>query len=285
LRETSSDDALTVERFACQLSLPLDVIRVDVDEWRAAIGQGVEAAARAARYAALARVADAWGTGWIAVGHTLDDQAETVLLRLARGSGLDGLSGMRTRSSRSVPLDPAGSRQATIMIIRPLLGVRRSEIEAYAAEHGLVPVEDESNVDPRFRRNAIRHEVIPALERIVPGARASIARNAELLADDADLLNELATAAITRCCRTAGNAIRLDRSAFRAEPPALQRRMVRLAIQTVAGEIELSRERIEAVRTAALRGVVAKRIEIGRGFSALVERDVVLIGPDDRLEP
>ena len=284
LRTGSADDARQVEQIAQKLALPLDVIPVDVDEWRAALGQGVEAAARAARYAALARAASAWGTEWVAVGHNLDDQVETMLLRLARGASPDGLAGMRAVSSRSIPLDPTGEARATIKLVRPLFGVRRSEIEAFAAEHRLVPVVDESNADPRFRRNAIRHEVIPALERIVPGASASIARNADLLADDVDLLNELAIAAFNSCCRRSGGIIQLEREAFRDQPPAVQRRIVLLAVRAVSDGMELARERVETLRTAALSGRVSSRIEIGRDIAALIDYDTVFIGSVAHLE-
>lgn len=284
LRPGSANDARAVERIAHKLSLPLDVIPVDVDAWLAAHGQGPEAAARAARYAALARVANAWGTGWVAVGHNLDDQVETVILRLARGASPDGLAGMRATASRIVPLEPGGAAQATIRLLRPLLSVRRREIEAYAAEQHLVPVVDESNADPRFRRNAIRHRLIPVLEQIVPGATTSIARNADLLADDAELLSALAGAAFESCSRQLGSAIRLDRDVLRDQPPALQRRIVLLAVRAVPVGIELTRERVEALRSAVLGGTVGSRIEVGRGVAGLVDYDAVLIGPEDLLE-
>jgi tRNA(Ile)-lysidine synthetase-like protein len=285
LRSVSASDARQVEQIARALDLPLEVIPVDVEPWASALGPGVEAAARAARYAALARVADVWGTGWVAVGHNRDDQVETVLLRLARGASADGLAGMRVTSSRDVALVPDGSRQTTIKFVRPLLNVPRSEIEAYAVAHGLVPVVDESNTDTRFRRNALRHELIPTLERIVPGASASIARNADLLADDVDLLNELAIAAFAACCRPRGDVILIERAAFRDHPAALQRRIALLAVRAVTGGIELTRERIEALRAATLSGAVGRQIEVGRGVAALVDYDAIMVGPQDQLEP
>jgi len=284
LRPASAEDARAVERIAHALAFPLEVIPVDVDAWRVTHGQGVEAAARAARYAAFAQAATAWSCEWVAVGHNRDDQVETVILRLARGAGPDGLAGMRLISERTVPLDPAGSAHLTIKLLRPLLSVRRSEIEAYAAQHRLVPVVDESNADPRFRRNAVRHELIPTLERIVPGASASIARNADLLADDADLLSDLAFAAFTACSRRSEHSIWLERGAFRDQPAALQRRIVLLAVRAVASGIELNRERVDAVWKAALDGAAGRRIEIGQGVSALVDYDALLIGPNDRFE-
>ncbi|HEX7101003.1 MAG TPA: tRNA lysidine(34) synthetase TilS, partial [Nitrolancea sp.] len=131
----------------------------------------------------------------------------------------------------------------------------------------------------------IRHALIPALERIVPGASTAIARNADLLADDADLLNSLTIAAFDACCRRLGSTIQIDRDALRSQPRALQRRIMVLAAQAVSDGIELTRERVEALRTAAISGNVGSRIEIGRGVSGLVDYDCLLVGPDDQLGP
>ncbi|HMK13156.1 MAG TPA: tRNA lysidine(34) synthetase TilS [Acidimicrobiales bacterium] len=129
-------------------------------------GPNLEARARVARYAVL--------PGDVLTGHTADDQAETVLLNLLRGAGLDGLAGMRRDR-------------------RPLLSLRRSETHALCAELGLVPVRDELNDDLRYRRNQVRHEVMPALDDVAErDVGALIARQADLLRDDADLLDALA---------------------------------------------------------------------------------------------
>jgi tRNA(Ile)-lysidine synthase len=153
-------------------------------------GPNLEARARAARYAVLP--AD------VLTGHTADDQAETVLLNLLRGAGLDGLGGM----------SPQG---------HPLLGVRRAETRALVAAEGLVPVDDASNRDPAFRRNRVRAELLPLLDAIAErDVAAVLARQAELLRDEAAVLDDLA-AAIDPA----------DAPALAAAPPPLARRAVR----------------------------------------------------------
>ncbi|HEY5820941.1 MAG TPA: tRNA lysidine(34) synthetase TilS [Propionibacteriaceae bacterium] len=155
----------------------VQVLRVDVDP--DARG-GPEAAARDARYAALATVARRIG-GTVLLGHTLDDQAETVLLGLARGSGLRSLAGMAVRS---------GS------LLRPLLALRRVTTVQTCHEIGLDPWSDPHNEDPRFTRVRVRQRVLPTLEaELGPGAAESLARTAALARDDTDLLDRLAAEA------------------------------------------------------------------------------------------
>jgi tRNA(Ile)-lysidine synthase len=138
---------------------------------------GPEGAARTARYAALDQAAAALG-GWVALGHTLDDQAETVLLGLARGSGARSLAGMAPVSGR---------------YLRPLLTIRRSQTAAACAAEGLEPWQDPQNCDPAFTRTRIRHQVMPALaDALGPAVAESLARTAMLLRDDAAVLDAAA---------------------------------------------------------------------------------------------
>jgi tRNA(Ile)-lysidine synthase len=150
---------------------------------------GPEAAARSARYAALDQTAVAAGAAVVALGHTLDDQAETVLLGLARGAGARSLAGMPGHSGR---------------YLRPLLGLRRAQTQAACAALGLKPWDDPQNCDPAFTRSRVRHELLPALEAALgPGVTEALARTARLLRADADALDELAAAAAARI-RAAG---------------------------------------------------------------------------------
>jgi len=145
---------------------------------------GPEAAARQARYAALGQAAEQTGAVAILLGHTLDDQAETVLLGLGRGSGARSLAGMAARSGR---------------YLRPLLAVRRDQTEAACAALGLEPWADPHNEDPRFTRVALRRQLMPVLEQVLgPGAAEALARTAALLRADADALDGLAAAEAKR---------------------------------------------------------------------------------------
>ena len=183
LREGSAAEAHVVRDAARRYGAAFRAERVDV-----ARGPNLEARARAARYAVLPPD--------VLTGHTADDQAETVLLNLLRGAGLDGLAGMR----------PEG---------HPILALRRHETEAVCAAEGLTPVADPSNLDPVHRRNRVRHELIPLLNDIAQRDVVPVlARQAALLRDDAGALD----------ARTPDAT---DASALAAAPPALARRAVR----------------------------------------------------------
>ena len=170
-------------------AIPFRSARVDI-----ARGSGLEAGARSARYAALlARPVE-----FVALAHHQDDQCETVLLQLLRGAGVRGLSGMplvRGGERREVPhamrLTSEASRP-TPHVLRPLLDIPRAELERYARRRRLKWIEDESNLDTRFARNFLRHELLPALEKRLPSYRATLARSARHLAEAAQLLDELA---------------------------------------------------------------------------------------------
>jgi tRNA(Ile)-lysidine synthase len=160
-----------------------DARRVHVEK----SGAGIEAAARKLRYAALGAMCHAHGATLMLTAHHLDDQAETVLLQLLRGSGTAGLSGMDAANAAPELLgNPA------LVMARPLLQQSRAALAQYAAANALVWVEDESNADPRFARNALRHQVMPALEASFPGFQQRFARSAAHAQSAQRLLSELA---------------------------------------------------------------------------------------------
>jgi tRNA(Ile)-lysidine synthase len=186
LRTSSGEDAQRVMSLANALGARGEVRRVDVGEYRRGLpGWSVQQAARAARYQALAGVAHSYGAAAVMVGHTADDQAETFLLNLLRGTGLGGLAGMRMdelldtrRLGPPAPgLDSGGS---DLRLARPLLGVARSITQAYCVEIGLAVVEDASNQLRAYTRNRVRLDLLPALEEFNPAIRTVIARTAEL---------------------------------------------------------------------------------------------------------
>jgi tRNA(Ile)-lysidine synthase len=171
---------------------------------------GPEAAARAARYGALDAAAEEHGADVVLLGHTRDDQAETVLLGLARGSGARSLSGMAP---------------CTGCYRRPLLDLTRADTRAACAAEGLIPWEDPHNDDPAFARVRVRRNVLPVLEHeLGPGVSDALARTARLLRDDADALDELAETVRAATCDENGA---LDAERLRREPPAIRRRVLR----------------------------------------------------------
>ena len=187
---------------------PVEVVTVEIGR-----EGGPENAAREARYAALGAAADRLGAAAVLLGHTLDDQAETVLLGLARGSGTRSLAGM--------PAVRGPFR-------RPLLGLRRDVVRA-AVPDGATVVHDPHNDDPRFARVRVRHDVLPVLEReLGPGVAEALARTAGLARDDADLLDLQAAQALSALVGDDGIAAEgLDADGLAALPAALLSRAVR----------------------------------------------------------
>lgn len=176
-----------------------------------------EAAARDARHAALARAARESGAAAIALGHTLDDQFETLLLRLIRGAGTRGMSAMRDSE-----MGPAG-----VCLVRPLLGVTRQAIDAYVRDQGLEPLEDPTNADPAFAdRNRIRHDVVPVLRELNPRVADAANRTARILADDDEALEAVTAVEWDRIVRSGTNPA-LPLTDFNLLPLAIRRRLVR----------------------------------------------------------
>jgi tRNA(Ile)-lysidine synthase len=251
LRPDSADDAAFVTDAAAALALPVEVRRTDVAALARDKGQSIEEAAREARYRFLDEMAPPGAL--IATAHTADDAAETVLINLLRGSGLAGVAGIPARRGP---------------IVRPLLGARRATLRALLDAAGIVWRDDPSNEDRAFLRNRVRHELLPLLEELRPGAVDRIGTFSRLAADDDLLLEELAAAELTR-----------RRGAHRAidwhDPPSapLGRRVLRLAI----GDPAPSAERVEALLDAAGGDRGGVRIELGGGRVASVRGRMIRI--------
>jgi tRNA(Ile)-lysidine synthase len=248
VRPGSERDAGVVAGAAARLGARFDARRVHVDA-----GPNLEARARAARYDALEAARVQHGATAVLVAHTADDQAETVLLNLLRGSGSAGLAGMPVRRGR---------------VVRPLLGTRRADVRAECARRRLVPVEDPSNEDLAFRRNWIRREVLPLLER---GAGRDLTpvltRQAEVLRAESDFLDSLARAAWPGEAGARGRALA-------ALPDPLARRAVRCwlgppppALDEVDAVLAVARGERRAVDLA-----VGRRVERSGGVLRAVRR-------------
>ncbi len=179
------------ERLGAALGATVDTRRIDIAR---ADRSGIEAAARKRRYAALGELCRAHGVALLLTAHHQDDQAETVLLQLLRGSGPAGLSGMdRANAAPDLLGNP------DLVMARPLLSASRAQLAAYVARHAIEHVEDESNTDPRFARNALRHQVMPALALAFPGYQERFARSARHAQAAQRLLTELAAQDLALC--------------------------------------------------------------------------------------
>ena len=183
LQKQADDWLIFCEQLAKKYKIHFDfrLLHLDTEEAKG----NIEARARAGRYEALADLCEEYGIEDLLLAHHQNDQAETVLLQLLRGSGVAGLSGMP--QSRQLQVN-----NYHITLWRPLLNQSRQDLEAYAKEHKLQWIEDPSNQDAKYRRNAVRKQIIPALEKIQPEALANMARSAQLLGEAQALLNRLA---------------------------------------------------------------------------------------------
>ncbi|GAA5154686.1 tRNA lysidine(34) synthetase TilS [Microbacterium pseudoresistens] len=235
LQEGSDAQAARAAETARSLGIRALVEPVEV---RDADGDGLEAAARDARYAALRTVAQAERAP-VLLGHTLDDQAETVLLGLARGSGAASLQGMAR-----VRTDPDDT-----VWLRPLLAVRRTTTRAACAAQGLEFWDDPHNDDPRFARVRARSRVLPVMEEeLGPGIAEALARTAEQLREDAEAFDEMIHETIEDIVEHAEAGISISASALAANPAALRNRIIRLVVDSEFGASLTRRQTIEVAR-------------------------------------
>lgn len=212
--------------------------------------EGLEAAARAARHAALAGVP----ADWRVFGHHQDDQAETVLFRLLRGAGVRGAAAMAA-------IEPGR--------LRPLLGAGRAEILAHAQTHGLEWVEDESNADPRHVRNFLRHDILPRIEMAFPAASAMLARSAVNFREADALLEELAAIDAAAC---GGERLRVD--ALRALPEPRLRNLLRSRIHALGLDAPPRARLIEAARQLRDSQVSSLRLPLGAAVCCMHRGEV-----------
>jgi len=227
LQSGSADVAARAAQQATGLGLaPVRVERVSVGAARGS-GGGPEAAARTARYAALERAASELGASAVLLAHTLDDQAETVLLGLVRGSGAASLQGMPAERG---------------IFRRPLLGIRRATTVRACADAGLEPWIDPQNADAAFTRVRVRTRVLPLLEaELGPGVAEALARTADQLREDGEALDSFAEELAEDLAEHAEAGLSLDVPGLAANPAALRQRLIRLAVSSEFG-VALSRQ-------------------------------------------
>lgn len=232
-------DAVWLAEFCVRRTVPFRVERADVPGLAAEWGCGLEEAGRRARYRALAAAAREWGCSLVLTAHHADDQAETVLLHLFRGCALPGLAGMPRSRLLSEQGEPA------LRLLRPLLRIPRAHLEAYCRTRGLAPLHDATNDDCSFRRNQIRHRLLPLLEEYDPAVRRHLARLADQAREAEELLGEMAAAKLQELAPDGGD-LRLD--ALAGLHPALADRLLILWMRSRMPELELSSALLDRVR-------------------------------------
>ena len=274
LRYTSYHDAEVVRQLAKELGLPCTVVSV-------AVGSGSpEAAARDARYAALAKIAVDQDATAVAVGHTLNDQAETVLLHIVRGSGLTGLRAMSVLSDLSM------DNGKELKIFRPLLRVTRSKTVAFCDELGLDPIHDHTNLDTTIPRNFLRIEAIPLLETLNPKLVEGLSRLTDSVSSDLDYIQSQLDEVWPNLAEQSGHVTTLKRDHFYALHPSLQRYALRMAYKSVRGSTaELEYAHIENM-LMLVRGAAGKVFTLPGGVWMEVRHENILLFPPnaDRYE-
>jgi len=257
LRDDSQHDAQFVAALAAAWELPCTLGTTDVAALARETHTGLEAAGRAARYPFLIRTAYEWGAHAIAVGHTADDQAETVIQRVLRGAGVGGLAAMRPKRPA---LDPLPRDRPPLHIIRPLLNTSRADVEVYCAAYGLQPRRDPTNETGPFLRNRIRDHILPLLKTYNPSITQTLGRVARVCADDDDLLAMLADDAWHRLAQQTTERVVLDRQLFLATHRAIQRRLVRRSVQVLRSHVEPQAQHIDLALDAI--GVQRRRMQL-----------------------
>ncbi len=250
LRPGSAQEADVVRAAAQRFGAGFVAVAADVDP-----GPNLEARARAARYAVL--------PDGVLTGHTADDQAETILLNLLRGAGLDGLVGMA-----------AAPAPAAASVRRPILGLRRSETRRLCAAVGLDPVDDPTNADPTFRRNRVRNELLPLLDAVAERDVVSVlVRQAELMQDDAALLDGLAVALDPT-----------DARMLRDAPVALSRRAIRNWLRSagLGGPEQHPPDAAAVARVLAVVRGEAVACEVGGGWRVARTQQRLRLEPPSR---
>jgi tRNA(Ile)-lysidine synthase len=298
--EEADADAAFVARLAAEWNLPATVESADVPALAREQKLALEEAARRARYAFLARVACQTNARTIAVAHNADDQTETILMHWLRGSGLAGLRGMLPSTpmgdlkleigdwepATDSPLSATGSPVSFLQfltLIRPLLAIPRTDIEAYCAQHSLQPRFDRSNLDTTYFRNRLRHELIPILETYNVNIREVLHRSSSVLAADYELLRKQVEETWEQVVRTeTDRAVIIDLVAWRALPLALRRSTIREAIHRLRRTLRnIDFVHVENAVAILARGKTGAQATLPRGLVLTIGYDTIIVADQD----
>lgn len=270
--EESAGDAAFVSALCRTLDVPLTLESADVMGYRKRHRLSVEEAARACRFTLFAEKAAELHAAAVLLGHTANDQAETVLLHLLRGAGLQGLKGMAQVSRMDVP----GYRPLTLA--RPLLATWRWQTEAYCAEQGLTPRVDSSNLVPEFTRNQVRLDLLPQLRRINPSVEESLVRLAQNAGEAVDFLSGEATRVRERVARPIPQGLAMDRKQIVGLPAGLAGEVLRQAVREVRGTLEGITSTHIRKMLAAAAGPTGKAIRLPEGLVFTVDYHELFLG-------
>ncbi len=271
--DESEADARYVADLARQLDIPATIERRDVRAYQARHRLSPEEAAREVRYDFLGRVAQTAGTDRAAVGHTVDDHIETILMHLIRGTGTRGLRGLQ-------PSSQWPSSASRLTIIRPLLTVSREETTYYCRQHRLQPRLDASNLSLSPLRNKIRRQLRPLLQDYNPRVAEALLRAARIAVEDYAFLDKEAARLWGEIAWERGTTVILDKAKLLKTPPALQRHLLRTAIEKRLGDLkDIETRHIEGI-LSSLNKPAGKKISLPEGLIFTIEYDNFLLGTD-----
>lgn len=267
--ESDAEEQL-VRGVAREWALPCETAALNVPAYIEETGMNAQSAAREKRYAFLREAAAKHGCAYVMLGHHADDQAETVLMRIIRGTGPSGLSGISQQR-----------KEDQMELIRPLLRITKGELLAYCKRNSVPYAMDSSNVDRHYFRNAVRLDVMPMLETFNPRLKESLVRLAELAAADDAYMEAETLRAFRLGVRADGAGYRVDRHGFQGLHVALQRRLVKLILSCSESlERQFDYRLVEDIVSAAAAEMpAAARMELGGGWELVTEYEEVYIGP------
>ncbi len=267
----SEADAQYVRQLANDIDIPVVIEQSDVREYQEEQHIPLEEAAREVRYSFFSQVAESIGASHVAVGHTADDQVETILMHLVRGTGTKGLRGLQPCTLFQFP-------EYSITIIRPLLEITQQEVLDYCRYHQLKPRLDTTNLSLSSLRNRLRHQLIPLLQSYNPRVNEAILRMAEITGDDLSFLDRESTRLWDRVTEKDNDTITFDKAAFLDLPLSMQRIILRTAMETLLSNIrDIESRHIEEIINV-LDKSAGKRLDLPRGIVFSIEYDRYLLG-------
>lgn len=262
-RAESAEEAELVRGLAEELSIPFELAEFDIPSIMKESGLGPEGTARKKRYEFLIDTAHRYKAVAVALAHHADDQAETVLMRLLRGSGLSGLAGMRWKRT-----------EKKVELIRPLLRINKTSLVGLCQSEGFAYAEDASNQLAVYQRNAIRLEVLPLLEQHNPRVRQSLLQLAEIAGAEDEYMEANAAKCLDELVLAEHGKYTLKRAAFAAIPSALQRRLIKLILNYLSAELSMDFPKVEEVRRRALQEYpTVWTLDLGGGYVCMRQYD------------
>ena len=271
--QEAHDDAAFVETMAKKLNLPATIEQTDSFEYQKLHSiSSFEEASREVRYHFLGTVACKVGAQAVAVGHTADDQMETILMHIIRGSGLDGLQGMKEFSKWGSPRD-----DAKLQVFRPLLSVTKIDCQSYCEDLGIPYRDDSSNTMNQFTRNKIRNTLIPLLETINPAIRNSLIRLGYISSKTNEYMRKHAVKAWDRVVTSHPNSIHIDKTGFIKLDIAIQHILVRMIYKSLTGTLRKLDQKHVTYVVDAINKSPGAQTSLPNGLTCVTQREYLVL--------